>query len=57
MTKISEVTRGSFNLSGCMGRLLAEHFKFQTLDGIREAYSRAFSENEKKARTAPLDAS
>jgi hypothetical protein len=39
-----------------MGSLLRKRFKFSTLRSIREAYSAAFSENEKKARTEKLDA-
>jgi hypothetical protein len=52
---IGMLTRGSYDLSHKMGTLLKGRFKFTTLRGIREAYSSAFSENEKKARTAGID--
>jgi hypothetical protein len=52
---IHEVTRGTYDLSHKMGDVLRRRFKFTTLKGIREAYSVAFSEKEKHARTHAID--
>jgi hypothetical protein len=52
---IHRLTRGSYNLTGKVGDLLRDRFKFTTLQGIREAYSSAFSDKEKRARTKAID--
>jgi hypothetical protein len=55
LREIHQQTQGSYDLSGKMGSILKGRFKFTTLKGIREAYSSAFSEKQKKARTASID--
>lgn len=52
---IQTFTRGDYDIRHKMGSPLKGQFKFITLRGTREAYSRAFSEKEKKARTASID--
>jgi hypothetical protein len=52
---IQRLTRGGYDIRQKMGTLLRGRFKFTTLRGIREAYSTAFSEREKKARPANID--
>ncbi|QDU31947.1 hypothetical protein ETAA8_71090 [Anatilimnocola aggregata] len=42
---IHRVTQGSFDLDNKWGTLLKHSFKFSTLTGIREAYSKAFDRN------------
>ena len=56
VTRINQLTRGTYDISHCMGDLLRVRFKFTTLFGIREAYSTAFSDDDKKARPATIDA-
>jgi hypothetical protein len=46
--EIHRVTRGTFNLDGKWGTLLKQSFKFTTLGGIREAYSKAFHCDSRK---------
>jgi hypothetical protein len=55
---VHKLTRGTFNMSGAMGRLLAatERVQFTSLDNIRGAYSLAFSEKLKGASTSKIDA-
>src|ERR1700689_4245125 len=54
---ISKVTKGEYDLRGKMGVLLTEakRVQFTTLDGIREAYSLAFSERVRQARPDRID--
>ena len=52
---IRELTHGDYDIRNRMGSLLIGRFKFTTLRGIREAYSVAFSEQEKRARTTRID--
>lgn len=54
---ICKVTKGSYNLSDKMGTLLIEagRVQFTSLEAIREAYSLAFSENGRRARTDKID--
>jgi hypothetical protein len=54
---LHELTRGTFDLSHRMGDLLRKRCIFTTLEGIRAAYSSAFSEGEKRTRTASIDES
>ncbi len=49
---IHHLTKQTFNLSGCMGTILKRRFPFQTLSGIRVAYSKAFAEHSKRVDTA-----
>jgi hypothetical protein len=53
---IQRLTGGTYDLGHKMGSLLKGRFRFTTLAGIRQAYSAAFSEKEKKARTDTIDA-
>jgi hypothetical protein len=55
LREIEIITKGRFDLSLHMGDLLRGNFRFSTLAGIREAYSAAFSETEKRWRTESLD--
>jgi hypothetical protein len=52
-----KITRGGYNLSERMGDLLieAERVKFTSLKAIREAYSLAFPEKVRRARSRPID--
>jgi hypothetical protein len=52
-----KVTEGTYNLSDKMGTLLIEtkRVQFTNLEAIREAYSLAFSENVRRARTDKID--
>ncbi|QEL16352.1 hypothetical protein [Limnoglobus roseus] len=43
-----------YNLSRSMGTILSEKYNFQTLDGMREAYVRAFCESHSGVREAIL---
>ncbi|MDB5296825.1 MAG: hypothetical protein JWO31_2808 [Phycisphaerales bacterium] len=52
LSDIHKQTRGCYDLSACMGTLLRKSVSFTTLDGIREAYSRAFSEHSEKVDRA-----
>jgi hypothetical protein len=47
LSDIHKIARGNYNLSGKMGQLLAECVEFDSLVGIREAYSRAFPPHTK----------
>jgi hypothetical protein len=49
---IERVSEGTYDLSEKMGDLLRTRFRFTSLRGIRRAYSAAFSEKVKEARTA-----
>jgi hypothetical protein len=53
-----KVTRGKYDLADKMGTLLAEatRVQFTTLEAIREAYSLAFSEKVRRAKTSQIDA-
>jgi hypothetical protein len=53
-----KLTRGDYDLHSKMGHLLVEteRVKFTSLKSIREAYSLAFSEKVKRARTHRIDA-
>jgi hypothetical protein len=42
---LGRVSRGSYDLSALMGTVLRDNFSFIRLEGIREAYSVAFSKN------------
>jgi hypothetical protein len=44
LSDFQRITGGSFNAAKVMGTLLKKEMKFQTLAGIRRAYSRAFSD-------------
>jgi hypothetical protein len=57
--KVYEITRGSYDLADRMGDFLvaSNRVSFATLEGIRAAYSSAFSEKLRKARTDRIDAS
>lgn len=57
LADISRLTRGSFDIQKQMGSILKSRFKFSSLDGIRRAYSSAFSEKEKCARSDDIDIS
>jgi hypothetical protein len=56
LDKLHEYSRGSYDLRGCMGDVLRSRCNFTTLAGIRAAYSVAFSDKEKRARTEQIDA-
>jgi hypothetical protein len=49
---IHHLTKQTFDLSGCMGTILKRRFPFQTLSGIRVAYSKAFAEHSKRVDAA-----
>jgi hypothetical protein len=53
-----KVTKGKYDLGGRMGTLLvqAKRVQFTSLEGIRGAYSLAFSEKVKRARAQRIDA-
>jgi hypothetical protein len=60
LSDVRRVTRGSYDLSPSLGTLLREKFNFTRFDGIREAYSSAFSEEfeamDKALSNTALDA-
>jgi hypothetical protein len=49
------ITYGTYDASELMGTLLREQFKFQTLSGIRAAYSSAFSKRSEQIDAALAD--
>jgi hypothetical protein len=60
LSDVRRVTRGTYDLSSTLGTLLREKFNFARFDGIREAYSSAFSEDfeaiDKALSNTALDA-
>jgi hypothetical protein len=55
LTQLDILTNGTFDASGRMGNLLVDNFLFTKLTEIRTAYSSAFTEKERRARTDNLD--
>lgn len=56
LSDLSRLTKGEYDVRHRMGDLLWQRFSFATLRGIRRAYSTAFSQTEKRARTEKIDA-
>ncbi len=57
LSDVQELSKGTYDLSGKMGNLLRNSFKFTTLTGIREAYAVAFDEHSQAIDDALKDGS
>lgn len=55
VANLAAKTESKFDLQNRMGDLLAEELNFQTLPTIREAYSMAFADNDRKPLSATID--
>lgn len=48
LQKLESITKGTFDMSKCMGSILRDKFHMTALSGIRKAYSKAFSKDNQK---------
>jgi hypothetical protein len=55
LTDLHALADGNYDFRNRVGDLIQSRMKFTTLSGVRGAYSQAFSENEKAARTDSID--
>lgn len=44
LREMARITKNTFDIRGMIGTILAKEFRFDSLSGIREAYSRAFDQ-------------
>lgn len=56
LSDIDKITRGTFNMSQCVGSVLRRRINFTRLEDIREAYSRAFRAEDSASSTDGIDA-
>ncbi len=55
LSDIMRLSRGTYDISHCMGSLLKRRFKFTSLSGIRRAYGAAFDPKRQRELTEVLD--
>lgn len=55
LSDIMRLSRGTYDISHCMGSLLKRRFKFTSLSGIRRAYGAAFDPKRQRELTEGLD--